>query len=263
MRPGGTRDDESVRDCRAPTRRVTLRALLLILPVLAFSGAVPATATVLGWRSRGTRPPTKAERKALKDATYSSGCCDKAIIFVRVSVADSRYAIVGWTGPDDPRGWVTIVIFGRSHGRWQILYDVSGRSPAGRRVQADGACAVAPAAMVRDLYHFRCSFSWRELHGRPATASEAGSLQMALNRYFAGSVDLHPRVRRACVSRVTPRWTASDTSQGGFSVGFVWFEKKQNGWRVEHIEGDPTPRPPHAIVLSLGSCVGYFPSDYY
>jgi hypothetical protein len=110
---------------------------------------------------------------------------------------------------------------------------------------------------VLALYHYRCSFTEAQLHAEPATTAEAHLLQVVLSRYFAGSTLGPQHLGRACISRVDPSWAAAS------GTGLVWFRSTRSRWPVSYAEGDPGPKPPHAILLSLGSCVGYVPSDYY
>ena len=231
------------------------RVRILALVAVALTCGVPETAS--GASGAGTRPPTRAERQALTHATDASSYGDKGTLFIRVSVPDSRYAVVGWQRPGDPADWLTTSLYDRSAGSWHLLYWISGKGPRGGWATADGACAVAPGTIVWKLYHYRCRFTRRQLHASPATNTEAHALQAVLSRYFARSSLGPQHLGRACISRVDPTWAAAN------GTTLVWFRRTQSTWRVAYVEGDPTPKPPHAIVLSLGSCVGYFPSDYY
>ena len=206
-------------------------------------------------RSGWTRPPTRVERVALDDATYASDVGDKGIYSILISVPDSRYAVVRWNNVADPKRWFTRSLFRRSQGRWHLIYRISGYGLEGGRASADGACAVAPNAVVRILYGYTCSFTWRQLHARPAPSADRRSMQKALSWSF-GSTLGRQRLGQACISRVDPTWAAAN------GTTLVWFKKYSN-WRIVYADGDPGPKPPHAIVLSLGSCVGYFPSDFY
>jgi hypothetical protein len=180
---------------------------------------------------------------------------DNGILFVRVSLADASYAIVGWAPASVGKGGATVSLLHRSRGHWRVAYDIG----QGDTASADGACAVAPKVIVRDLYGYRCSFTWAQLHARRATHAEARLLQAALDRYLRGFSFGSNLLNRACVSRAAPNWAGAT----GYDVPFVWFQRKSLRWRVTYMEGDQTPRPSHAVLLSLGSCVGYFPSDYY
>ncbi len=216
-----------------------------------------AAAGVSGGRS--TRPPTRAERAALTDATHADATVgDTGVSFIRVLVKDPRFAIVAWGHPADPVGWLHTSLYGRSRGHWHLLYWIEG--PRGHQASPDGACAVASAAIVWMLYHYRCSFTYAELHGRPATTTEAEALQLTLIRYSSGSTLGPQRIRNACISRVDPAWAAANGAN--HSTGLVWFRRARSKWHVAYQEGG-SPKPPHAILLSLGSCVGYFPSDFY
>jgi len=239
---------------------VSNKPLSLVAVVVAVAGFGTSAEAIVRANSPHTRPPTMAERIALEDATYRSAVGDKAIIFVRVSLADSHYAIVGWrSAGQTARDGLDVNLFRRVSGHWRFIYEIGGRPPGYGRARADGACAVAPARIVQDLYGYRCSFTWRQLHARPATRDETRLLQAALDRYYGGSSFGRQHLIRACVSRVAPAWAAGQDTLGLYE----WFKKRSRGWVVVHSEGDTTPTPPHAVVLSLGSCVGYFPSDYY
>ena len=206
-------------------------------------------------RSGGTRPPTRTERVALDHATYASDVGDKGIDSILISVPDSRYAVVRWNNVADRKDWFTRNLFRRSQGDWHLIYRISGHGLEGGRASADGACAVAPGAVVRVLYGYRCSFTC-QLHARPAPGADRHAMQKALTSWSVGSTLGPQRIGRACISRVDPKWAAAN------GTTLVWF-KRYSTWRVVYADGDPGPKPPHAIVLSLGSCVGYFPSDFY
>lgn len=226
----------------------------------AFTAAVTVFACsapgATGTGGGSTRPPTRAERAALTNANYDSAVPgDSGVSFIRVLVQDSDYAIVGWAHAADPANWLHTSLFRRVRSQWRLLYWIEG--PRGHQASADGACAVAPSAVVFALYHYRCSFTAAQLHAAPATATQARDLQAVLSRYYAGSTLGPQHLGRACISRVDTHWAAAS------GTGLVWFRETQSGWRVAYENGDPGPRPPHAILLSLGSCVGYFPSDYY
>jgi hypothetical protein len=233
---------------------VMWRALTIVLLTGLFVVVLPASA--VGAPS-GTRPPTQAERNALEAATYSSTVGDKGIVFVRVSVADPKYAIVGWRGAGDPSDWLVTSLFSRVGNGWRFLYWTHGHAPSHGRALADGACALAPSAIVSALFQYRCSFTIRQLHARPATHTERLSIGTRASA-FVTAVGLGPApLGRVCISRLSGNWAAAEAGI------YVWLRKGRSGWRVAWSEGDdPKLLPPHPIVLSPASCVGYIASDY-
>lgn len=227
---------------------------LFVTVAIAALGSNAARARGAGGSS--TRPPTRAERVALTDVSYSDGRPgDSGVAFIRVLVPDSRFAIVGWAHAADPPDWLYTSLYRTAGGHWHLLYWIEGRR--GHQTSPDGACAVAPTSVVWLLYHYRCSFTYAQLHARPVTSAEAHTLQHVLSAYFVGSTLGPQHLGRACVSRVDSSWAAAS------GTDLVWFRKTDSKWRVFYSNGDPPPRPPNAILLSLGSCVGYFPSDWY
>ena len=191
--------------------------------------------------------PTPAQRGALVNSLRSLQG-DVAVQSVSVSKADPSYATIRW-------GYKVATsdsLFRLSGGRWKLVWVREVDRPA------DGACAFAPAKVVRDLYRIPCP-GFAALHARTASAAELAELVASfhsskLTRYWRDALGLV----NPCISRLDGSWAAAvarfpDTS------GVIWFRK---GAVVhETLFGGGTLLPPK-IVLSLAACVGYNAAEY-
>ena len=195
--------------------------------------------------------PTQAQRSALVKALRSlEGSV--AVQAVSVAPADPTYANVRWgfkVAQSDS-------LFHHSGGRWKLIWTRQSERPA------DGACAYAPAQVVRQLYDISCP-SAAALHARTATTAEKAALTAAFHaskltpysRDATGLVD-------GCVSRVDANWAAALAKFKSGTKGVVWF-KRAGSWTVsaETLFGGGRLPPPR-IVLSLASCAGYNAAEY-
>ncbi len=195
--------------------------------------------------------PTHAQRAALVTALRSVQG-DVAVQSVSVSKADSSYGTVRW-------GYKVATsdsLFHHASGRWKVVWTHQSERPA------DGACAFAPAQVVRELYGVTCP-SEAALHARVASAAEQAALEAGfraskLTPYWRDAVGL----ANTCISRVDSTWAAALAKFRSGSKGVVWF-KRTGTWTVvsETLFGGGRLPPPR-IVLSLASCVGYNAAEY-
>ena len=214
---------------------------------------------------RHGRTPTAAERRSLFQGLRSWDVGD-----TRAFVASSIHSeSVSTVNP----AWASV-----KYGTLKLLFHWQGRywepvTESDRGQPVDGGCAYAPADVMSDLFGIACPPE-RAVHARVATAAETAALRAALRsdsvtRPF-GDVPIEhcgPGSRckpRSCISRLDSRWASAlmDFSSTG---GVVWFRRIGLRWRIAYetssIEKTRT-LPPHAIVLSLASCVGYNAAQY-
>jgi hypothetical protein len=162
---------------------------------------------------------------------------------------------VAWTGTFSPHHRV-VTLLRNLLGRWRRVYHVWPPS------SPHGACALAPRAVVRNLYGDECVMSWRALHGRAATGRDAAVLQrLVLLEFGVTTVTRETKIHRPCISRLDLHWAAGLAEYG---VAPNWFKRVRGRWRLVYAWGSSPGRnrTPRAIILSLGSCVGYWPSDF-
>jgi hypothetical protein len=191
--------------------------------------------------------PTPAQRGALVGALRSLQG-DVAVQSVSVSKADPSYGMVRW-------GFKVATsesLFRLSGGRWRLVWAREADRPA------HGACAYAPAKVVRELFRVTCP-SAAALHARVASGDELARLTVGfrsskLTRYWRDATGLV----RPCVSRVDPSWSAV-IAKFPETKGVIWFRK---GAVVHETLFGGGTLPPPKIVLSLAACVGYNAAEY-
>jgi hypothetical protein len=219
-------------------RLKALAVLLVVGTALAAGGAAAA------------RNPTSTQKVALIAALRSEQG-QVAVQSISISTTNPGYASMNW-------GIKTAVynsLFQLADGHWKVLWTRESEQPA------DGACVYVPAQVARDLLKVTCP-SAAALHARVATTAEVGLLKSSFR-----SSPLTPYAKtaraldHACISRLSTDWAAAVAEFPGTS-GVVWF-KHGSSWKVvdETLIGRGT-RPPHAVILSLASCVGYNPSGF-
>jgi hypothetical protein len=204
---------------------------------------------LLAGSALAARPATARERALLIVALQSTQG-EVGFDSAMVSAPDKSYALVRWGAKGNRND-----IFHLTGGRWQSIWTREFTAPA------DGACAFAPASVVHDLLRVTCPPA-QALQARPATKAELGLLQRSfktspLTRYWRDAHGLKP----VCISRLNGRWAAAQALFPG-TEGILWF-RLGSRWQVvfETIVGRGT-LPPHSVVLSLASCVGYNPAEF-
>jgi hypothetical protein len=195
--------------------------------------------------------PTHAQRAALL-ASFHAFQGAAAVQSISVSKADSTYATIRW----GYKAATNDSLFHHASGRWKVIWSRQSERPA------DGACAFAPAPVVRELYGVACP-SEAALHARLASTAEQAALVASfhsskLTPYWRDAVGL----ANVCVSRINPNWAAALAKYRSGSKSFIWF-KRDGAWTVaaETLAGGGKLPPPR-VVLSLASCVGYNAAEY-
>jgi hypothetical protein len=200
--------------------------------------------------------PTPTERMGLKAAVRSWARYAAPVKLMRISLVNRSWArvVVANEKPEQD------ILFHLTKAHWKIAYikDIDQR--------ADGACAFAPAAVIRTLYGTKCP-SWRALHARRATKREANEM---LRAYFDGPPKMPDKERRdysianPCVSRLDKSWAGAGigSNQGAGQVFF--FRRINDHWKW--VSPPPlrlTPSVvPKRIILSLAACGGFSAALY-
>lgn len=253
----------------ANTKRqiIPLSALVVAMIVILMSACDGNNTTPNNTKTIAARRPTPEERASLRTATRNFEGMPSPIKIALISTTNRAWARIQIGGslsnsvglsPND-------ILFHRKGRDWLVAYVFNvGQS-------SDGGCAYAPANVMKDLYSVSCPAE-RALHARRATAGEERSIRAAmlvdpLTRRF-GDVPLrHCRNNEnckpgPCVSRLDPKW-ASAFMDFSSTSGVVWLRRVGSSWRVEdETSGKRGVLPPHRIVLSLASCVGYNAAQY-
>jgi hypothetical protein len=217
--------------------------------------AAALVVAVFGSVACATHATSRAEERAVIAAVEATQGNDADVDRVTVSTADPRYATVGYTYPTGAGPSPNYVdLYHLRRGTWTPLWGHDkGTSP-------DGACAYAPARVVRDLFEIGCP-SDRALHAAKATPALERALRVALKESPWTTFPTAPSLWNPCLSRLDPRWAATKVDLGSVG-GVVWFQRTHR-WAVRYetvvIHGH---LPPPAIVLSLASCVDYEASEY-
>ena len=196
--------------------------------------------------------PSHAQRVALL-ASFHAFQGQAAVQSISVSKADSTYATIRWGF----KAATNDSLFHDASGRWKVIWSRQSERPP------DGACAFAPATVVRELYGVTCP-SEAALHGRLASTAEQAALVASfhsskLTPYWRDAV----RLANVCISRVDANWAAALAKYRSGSKSFIWFKRAGGGWAVaaETLVGGGKLPPPR-VVLSLASCVGYNAAEY-
>jgi hypothetical protein len=249
------------------SRRVIVSVLSSIAIIFALIACGGGTVITNGSSARATREPTLVELARLRKATntYEGGYAP--IKFAHIATKNPTWSRVqireaSTSSPDIYRD---DIVFHYRDGAWSVAYVFS----VGQL--ADGGCAYVPASVMRDLFGITCPPE-RALHARRATVREQRAIRIAmledqLTRRF-GNVPLeHCRTNAKCkpgpcVSRLDSSW-ASAIMDFQTTSGVVWFKRTGSVWRVaDETSGERGVLPPHKIVLSLASCVGYNAAEY-
>jgi hypothetical protein len=218
-------------------------AVLVLVAALAAGGAAAA------------RTPTPAQKAAIVAAMRSEQG-NVAIQKVLVSTANPSFASMNWGFANNGFSAYHSSLLGMTKGAWKVLWTRDVQAPA------DGACVYAPASVARDLFDVSCPPP-AALHARMATKVERkgilkGFHSSELTPYAKTAISLTP----LCVSRVNPSWAGGLASFESGSTVYIFFRHTRVWKPVFESLLQQTPLPPHSIVLSLASCVGYNPADY-
>jgi hypothetical protein len=212
--------------------------------------ALVAVAAVVVVAGASAARPAKGTKRAQLVAALRQAQGQVGIQSVTLSTADSGYALVRWGAKGNEND-----LFRLERGKWTSVWRREFDRPA------DGACAYAPATVVRDLFRVACPPAKAvKAKVAPGTVSEQllASLEKSeLTPWWRDARFLRP----ACVSRLNANWAAALARFSGSSA-VIWFQHKGE-WRpvYESVSGRGK-LPPDSVVLSLASCVGYSAPDY-
>jgi hypothetical protein len=222
-------------------RRKLVRLLCLV-------GTIIAVACSLTGCGNSNRPagnknqPTSRERQGLKTAVRSWARYAAPVKLMKIYPRNRSWArvVVADEKPEQD------ILFHLVKAHWKIAYikDIDQ--------SADGACAFAPAAVIRSLYGTKCP-SWRALHARRATKREAKEMLRAYLEGPPGTPEKQWRyysIANPCVSRLDKSWAGAGigTKQG---AGQEFFFRKVSGhWVWKRAV-------PRRIILSVAACVEF------
>lgn len=221
----------------------------MIRRFLALALLIAAGSCVTAVDVCASRSPTPHELRNIKARISISGES-----YIRISTVNSSYVAIYWGHQGGRQAAEIDQILSGSRARF-----VYGFNPGQPR---DGACAFAPATVVRDLLAVRCP-TWRALHARAARATERDTIRAAFSRSpRTHRWAEHSRLIDICVSRLAPEWAAGDAAFPS-TAGTVWFRHQRRRWIPVYDTIDSQGAlPPRAIVLSLASCTGYNAAEY-
>jgi hypothetical protein len=216
----------------------------LVVAVMAALAALAAVAA-----ASAARPAHGTQRAELVAALqHTQG--EVGIQSIVLSSADPAYALVRWGAKGNQNDLFHLV-----RGTWRSVWRRENDRPA------DGACAYAPAKVVRDLFQVACPPA-KAVKAKVATESVGDQLLASLEAstltpWWRDAKFLKP----ACVSRLNTHWAAAQARFSGSSA-VIWFQRKE-AWRpvYESVSGRGK-LPPDSVLLSLASCVGYSAPDY-
>jgi hypothetical protein len=201
------------------------------------------------------RTPTAAQKAAIV-AAFRQVQGNVAIQRVFVSSADPSYASMDWGFANNGFTAHNNSVLTRSGGTWKVVWTREIEEPA------DGACVYVPMAVARDLLGVSCPPA-AVLHARTATVSELAQMKRSFLHSKVTPYAKTSTLSEACVSKLNPHWAAAvSLSRVSGGTTYVWFELGKK-WRpvFESFAQLGSP-PPHKVMLSLASCVGYNPADY-
>ncbi len=215
------------------------------------------------YRKVGSHKPNAVEMHSLKKALDRYEVGVTALALARIANSDPAWARVRTGGAGRLRNHDE-VLFQKERRAWIERYVFPAGEPA------DGACLVAPASIVEDLYKTRCPPK-SMLRARSARKPEIGAILAGfmLNRSLRKIPNLTllrcsgKRCESgACVSIRFPRWASALLYAPGAN-GVVWMRRAHHRWNVAYETlTNSGGLPPGSVVLSLASCVGYNPGDY-
>jgi len=228
--------------------RARAGAAILVLSVALLAALVVSAGAV-------ARTPTAAQKSAIVTAfRHEQG--DVTIQRIFVSSADPSYASMDWGFANGGLSAHNNSVLSRSGGTWKIVWTREIEEPA------DGVCVYVPAAVARDLLGVSCPPA-AVLHARTATATELAQMKRSFLHSKVTPYAKTSTLSEACVSKLNPHWAAAvSLSRVSGGTTFVWFELGKK-WRpvFESFAQIGAP-PPHKVMLSLASCVGYNPADF-
>jgi hypothetical protein len=208
--------------------------------------AIATLAAVAVTTATAARAPLPEQRRELS-ATLKAAQGNVIIHSVLISSANPSYAVIRWSQVSST---VWEDLFRRGPVGWKIIWIRELTQ------NADGACAFSPHGVVKDLFRLVCPPD-RAVHARRATVAERAALSHALAASPLTRQLRNPRLEGVCVSRLDRHWAAliaafPNTGQP------IWFRYTAAAWHVVYEAfAQKGTRPPHNIVLSLASCVGY------
>jgi hypothetical protein len=201
------------------------------------------------------RTPSAAQKAAIVSAfRHVQG--DVAIQRVFLSAADPSYASMDWGFVNNGFSARNNSVLARSGSTWKIVWTREIEEPA------DGACVYVPAAVARDLLGVSCPPA-AVLHARTATVSELAQMKRSFLHSKVTPYARNSTLSEACISKLDPRWAAAvSLSRVSGATTYVWFELGKKWHPVFESFAQLGSPPPHKVMLSLASCVGYNPADF-
>jgi hypothetical protein len=201
------------------------------------------------------RTPSAAQKAAIV-AAFRQVQGNVSIQRVFVSTADPAYASMDWGFANNGLSAHNNSVLTRSGDTWKVVWTREIEEPA------DGACVYVPAAVARDLLGVSCPPA-AVLHARTATATELTQMKRSFLHSKVTPYAKTSTLSEACVSKLDPHWAAAvSLSRVSGGTTYVWFELKQRWQPVFESFAQLGGVPPHSVMLSLASCVGYNPADF-
>lgn len=252
-----------IRVVTTPHRTSVLLATWLLAAgfLLLLSGCGSHKSVTSNSKATGARRATPHEIRDLTAALSNYRKAPLRIRFATISLSDPTYAAVSHrdcrTGCEVEsdflhRSGPSWTASPARHAAYDVLYVfISPDSPR------DSACPYAPANVVHDLFGIKCPPE-QALHARRANVKEAA----ALRAVFLSHDKIPPadaaqaQLGYVCISRLNPNWAGAHTHIGTSAGTTVFFHRKSGRWLLVY-DSVAGRRPPHAILLSLESCVAY------
>jgi hypothetical protein len=201
------------------------------------------------------RTPTASQKAAIV-AAFRQQQGDVAIQKVFVSTTDPSYASMDWGFANGGMTAHNNSVLALSQGSWKVVWTREIEEPA------DGVCVYVPAAVARDLLDVSCPPA-AVLHARTATASELAQMKRSFLHSRVTPYAKNSTLSEACISKLDPRWAAAvSLSRVSGGTTYVWFSLGKRWHPVFESFAQLGAVPPHQVMLSLASCVGYNPADY-
>jgi hypothetical protein len=225
---------------------IRARAVVAIFALLA--------ALVVG-AAASARTPSPAQKAAII-AAFRQEQGDVAIQNVFISPAHPAYASMNWGFANGNLSAHNNSVLVRKRGTWTVVWTREIEEPA------DGACVYVPAAVARELLHVLCPPA-AVLHARTATTAELASMKRGFLHSKVTPYAKTSTLSEACVSKLDPHWAAAvSLSRVSGGTTYVWFKLGKRWEPAFESFAQIGAVPPHKVMLSLASCVGYNPADF-
>jgi hypothetical protein len=213
-----------------------------------------AVALIVG-TAGAARTPSPAQKAAII-AAFRHEQGDVAIQNVFIATAHPAYASMNWGFANGGLSAHNNSVLVQSRGTWKIVWTREIEEPA------DGACVYVPAAVARELLGVSCPPA-AVLHARTATTAELASMKRGFLHSRVTPYAKTSTLSEACVSKLDPHWAAAvSLSRVSGGTTYVWFKLGKRWQPAFESFAQLGATPPHAVMLSLASCVGYNPADF-